>query len=137
MTIDRLYSKRYLLYKLTFVSLLPLLTELLATLFDAENAFVYLFVSIFLLGLAYTVPFLLTLKALRREAADSLGSIIIWDAAYLLFPAIISTVLCDAIFSMAGASSYGQGFFSMIVIAVLFLITASFWLLFLLFRKKH
>lgn len=142
MTINKLYSKKNLIIKTIFVISLPLLTQLMAMLFDSQNAIVFLFVTMFFLGLFYAVPFMLTFKALRSDvldikAGESLKKIIFIDFFYLLFPTIISTVIFDVLFLMLDNDSKGQGIFSILVISIVCLITLVFWLLYFLFRKKH
>lgn len=142
MTINKLYSKKLLVYKLIYIVLLPFLTELIAMLFNFENALVYLFSVLFSLGLFYSLPFIFTLKALRKEPLDkkaggTLGKIILWDILYLLIPVVISTILCDSIFLILDADSRGQGVFSALVISIVVLITLAFWLLYRLLQKRN
>jgi hypothetical protein len=70
MTTDKLYSSKCLIIKAVYVVLLPLLTELAGMLIDADNALLFLFFSMFFLGLLYTVPYLLTIQGIRREETD-------------------------------------------------------------------
>ncbi|HBR30547.1 MAG: hypothetical protein PHD46_04420 [Eubacteriales bacterium] len=141
MTINKLYSKKILLYKLVYAVCLPFLTELIAMLFDYENPVIYLFSAMFMLGLLYTAPFALTLRALRRapinkKAGESLRKIIFNDLVYVLIPIILSTILCDVVFLIIYPETKYQGVFSALVISIVVLITLSFWLLYRLFMKK-
>jgi hypothetical protein len=135
MTTDKLYSKKFIIYKVIFAALLPLLTLLFSMLFDSDNAVIQLFATVFFMGLIYSAPYLLTLMVLRKEVAVGIGRLVFLDTVTLLFPIIISTVLCDAFFSVSGGQA--QGFFSVIVIGVVVMLTLVFWSLYMLFRKKQ
>lgn len=136
MTTDKLYSKKVLLGKAVYAVLLPVLTEFIAMLFDVQNALIYIFIAVFFLGLAYAVPFMLTLKALQREKTDTVRMFVWSDFAYLLFPIIISTVISDSVFTVFNGDTKGLGFFSIVVIGVTVIITLVFWCLYLLFNRK-
>lgn len=139
MTTNKLYSGKYLIIKVIYAVLLPFLTELAGMLFDAENALVFLFFSMFFMGLFYAVPFLMTLQGIRREEADKkeIRKFILYDFAFLLFPVIIATVLAESIFAVFNSDSHGLGFFSVLSIVILTLITLAFWLAYFVFRKRQ
>ncbi|HAN21609.1 MAG: hypothetical protein A2Y15_05900 [Clostridiales bacterium GWF2_36_10] len=142
MTINKLYSKKILYKKTIYIILLPLIIELFAMLSDPQNAIIFLFVTMFFLGLFYALPFMLTLKVLcsdvlNTKSGENLKKLILYDLLYLLCPIIISTVLCDSIFLILDSESIGQGIFSILTISIVLLITLIFWLLYFLFKKRH
>lgn len=134
---DRLYLSKALILKAAYAAVLPLLTELVAMLFDPANAALFLFFVVFVLALAYTVPLLLSLRAILKEKADSLGKYMLLDGAFLLFPAIVSTVITETVFIIFDKPAYLQGFFSLLVICTVTLISLVFWLLYTLLNKRH
>jgi hypothetical protein len=139
MTTNKLYSGKFLIIKAVFAVLLPALTELAGVLFDAENALVFLFFSMFFMGLFYAVPFMLTLLGIRREESDKkeVRRFILYDFAIMLFPVIISTVVTESVFAIFNSDAHGLGFFSVLSIVILTLITLAFWLTYIVFRKKQ
>lgn len=107
-------------------------------LFNAENQLVFLFYVMFFMGLLYAVPFLLTLQGVRREVYDKkeVRRFMLCDFAFLLFPAVVSSVITETVFAVFNSDTRGLGFFSVLAISIFILITLVFWLTYIVFRKK-
>lgn len=137
MTINKLYSKKYLILKVVFACALPFVIELLAMLFDPSDAIMFFFLAMFTLGMIYAVPFVLTIRGLFRYRAKGakrlrVRKLMFMDFVTLLAPCTVATVFCDTIFAMTQNDQKGQGFFSIIVIGIIILLTLSFWLIYLI-----
>ena len=61
---------------------------------------------------------------------------ILFDFAFLLCPVIVSCVVSESIFAVFNSESKGLGFFSILSITILALITFALWLAYIVFRKK-
>jgi len=138
MTTDKLYSGKFLIYKAVYAVLLPVLAELAGMLFDAENGLVLLFYVMFFMGLLYAAPFMLALQGIRREQADKkdIRRFMLCDGAFLLLPAIVSSVVSEAVFALFGGDARGLGFFSVLAICIFTLITLVFFFAYIVFKKK-
>lgn len=92
-----MYTNKALALKVLFAALLPAVF-MAVNLLMLEDSLAQLF-SFLAAALLYFIPFYATYFTIRKTRPESLKGYFVKDILFLLFPAAVSTVVCEMVFS--------------------------------------
>ncbi len=132
---DKLYSKSALILKTVCMSLLPVLSVLLAAVLQIGDGFLYVTVSLLPIGFLYTVPFWMSVRMLKRFRVADIKKFLLLDLATCFAPTALSCIITETVIAVVSKEKQGMGIMTLCVVAICFLITLIFWGLYCIFYK--
>ena len=133
---DKLYSKRVIIYKAVLCALLAPLYALLSYSIPSDNFFLYLAVTTVPIGCIYTLPFWTTLNWIRKYRVEKIGKYMLLDFLLCLIPATFSFLLFEIITAILNGTTAADGFVTVIFFIVFIIISLVFWLLYFVFSRN-
>ncbi len=133
---DRIYSKKALALKAVYCFLLPPVYLLLSSLITAEEPVLYVFLTFFPVGCAYTVPFWVTLSHIKKFPVKSIKAPVLYDLAFCLAPASLGAVLSEVVSVAVNGSDMADGFAAVALATIFALISGTFFLLYRIESKR-
>ena len=132
---DKLYSKRVLIYKAALCVILAPLYALLSVVVSSDNTILYLIVSCVPIGCVYTIPFWASLVHIKKYRVGKVGKYVLYDAVSCFLPAVFGFLALEIVTAIANGSTSADGFVTMIFFVIFSLLSALFWLMYLIYSK--
>ena len=123
-----MYTNKALAVKVVFAVLLPAVFMAVNFLM-LDNAIVQL-ISFLAAALLFFIPFYATYFMIRQTRPASLKGFFVKDLLFLFFPAVVSTVVCEMIFSAFSDLYDATGFFSLALTGIYVCMMLFGWLLY-------
>ena len=123
-----MYTNKALALKVLFAALLPAVF-MAVNLLMLEDSLAQLF-SFLAAALLYFIPFYATYFTIRKTRPESLKGYFVKDILFLLFPAAVSTVVCEMVFAAFSELYEATGFFSLALLGIYMGMMLFGWLLY-------
>ncbi len=133
---DKLYSKNALIIKAVACILLSPLYMLTSSLLDIQNAFIYVMVSIVPIGCLYTIPFWMSVAYLKKYRVSSIKKYILLDFLSCFITSFLGVLCSEIVLTVITADTSVAGLLTIIFAIIFLIISAIFWLIYLILARK-
>lgn len=127
MKLDAFYSRKWNIARAVLAALVPPLAQVPSLLISDDDTLLVLLLIMFISALLYALPFIATLSLIKLCRSTSCRHCIACDAAFLLAPVVLSSVIMDAVDAVINGVTVMTGSFSVIFGILYILITVCFW----------
>ena len=130
-----MHTRKVLRIKLIFAVLLPVAFNAVS-LFFAD--IIYQLTAFFVCALLFLVPFYATVFYIRQYRPSSLKGYFVSDILYLLFPAVVSSVVSELLSTLFTEDSPALGFASLALCGIFAAVMLFGWLMYAVaFRRRR
>ncbi len=133
---DRLYSKNALIIKAATCVMLSPLCILVSSLIDIQNPFVYIMVTLVPIGCLYTIPFWMSVSYLSKYRIKSIKKYILLDILSCFVSATLGVLCTEIVYTVIYADTSVAGMLTLIFAVIFLIISAIFWLMYLILSHK-
>ncbi|MBQ3229488.1 MAG: hypothetical protein IJB49_00570 [Clostridia bacterium] len=132
---DKLYSKTALAAKAIYCTLLAPLYLIISSLLTIEDGFLHIIATVIPIGCLFTVPFWISAVYLRKYRVSGIFRYVLFDVAFCLAPAVLSSLMVEIIYSLAIEITEVSGIVTLIFGIVYLCISFVFWFIYLILNK--
>jgi len=116
--------------------LLSPLYMLTSSLLDIQNAYIYVMVSIVPIGCLYTIPFWMSAAYLKKYRVSSIKKYILLDFLSCFITAFLGVLCSEIVLTVVTADTSVAGLLTIIFAIIFLIISALFWLIYLILARK-
>lgn len=133
---DKLYSKSAMIGKAVYSTLITPACILISSFFNVTNPLLYIIIALIPIGCLYTIPFWISASYIRKYRVGKIGKYVIYDLISCFIPAFFGILFFEIIYTIIVENIIASGLLTIIFSIIFIIVSALFWIAYLIFSKR-